>query len=58
MIVSNEPRKNVAAVIRAFRTIPQADLTVIGYAGLAQRSRNLPPNVRLVGYVEEHERPR
>ncbi|QPF88765.1 glycosyltransferase family 4 protein [Bradyrhizobium commune] len=56
VIVSNEPRKNVAAVIRAFRNVPQADLVVIGYAGKISRMRNPPPNVRFVGYVDEHEK--
>jgi len=56
VIVSNEPRKNVAAVIRAFRGVPQADLVVIGYAGEISRMRNLPPNVRFAGYVDEHEK--
>jgi glycosyltransferase involved in cell wall biosynthesis len=56
VIVSNEPRKNLAAVIRAFRNIPEADLTVIGYAGVAHRARNLPPNIRFAGYVDEHEK--
>ena len=56
VIVSNEPRKNVATVIRAFRGVPQADLVVIGYAGETSRMRNLPPNVRFAGYVDEHEK--
>lgn len=56
VIVSNEPRKNVAAVVRAFRNIPQADLVVIGYAGEISRMRKLPPNVRFAGYVDEHEK--
>ncbi|WGD48809.1 glycosyltransferase family 1 protein [Bradyrhizobium sp. CB1650] len=56
VIVSNEPRKNVATVIRAFRNVPQADLVVIGYAGHISRMRNLPPNVRFAGYVDEHEK--
>lgn len=56
VIVSNEPRKNLAAAIRAFRTMPQADLVVIGYAGLAHRMKNLPPNIRFAGYVDEHEK--
>jgi glycosyltransferase involved in cell wall biosynthesis len=55
-IVSNEPRKNLALAIRAFRRMPQADLVVIGYAGATHRLRNLPGNVRLAGYVEEHEK--
>lgn len=56
VIVSNEPRKNVAIVIRAFRNIPQADLVVIGYAGQISRMRDLPKNVRFTGYVDEHEK--
>ena len=56
VIVSNEPRKNVASVIRAFRAMPQADLVVIGHAGLASQMRNLPPNIRFAGYVDEHEK--
>lgn len=56
VIVSNEPRKNVGTVIRAFRNIPQADLVVIGYAGQISLMRNLPPNIRFVGYVDEHEK--
>lgn len=56
VIVSNEPRKNVATVIRAFRNIPQADLVVIGLAGQINRMRNLPPNIRFAGYVDEQEK--
>lgn len=56
VIVSAEPRKNVNAVIRAFRKMPQADLVVIGYAGGASGMRNLPPNIRFAGYVDEHEK--
>ncbi|XSC47412.1 glycosyltransferase [Bradyrhizobium sp. RDT10] len=56
VIVSAEPRKNLNAVIRAFRKMPQADLIVIGYAGGASRMASLPPNIRFAGYVEEHEK--
>ena len=49
MIVSAEPRKNLNAVVRAFRKLPEADLVVIGYAGGAGTMRNLPSNVRLAG---------
>lgn len=56
VIVSAEPRKNLAAVIRAFRKLPQADLVVIGYTGAPGLTRNAPPNVRFSGYVEEHEK--
>jgi glycosyltransferase involved in cell wall biosynthesis len=56
VIVSNEPRKNVATVIRAFRNIPQADLVVIGYAGHISRMRNHQQNIRFAGYVDEHEK--
>ena len=56
VIVSAEPRKNLNAVIRAFRKMPQADLIVIGYAGGASRTASLPPNIRFAGYVEEHEK--
>ena len=56
VIVSAEPRKNINAVIRAFRKMPQADLVVIGYAGSASRIRNLPPNIRFAGYVDEQEK--
>lgn len=57
VIVSAEPRKNLNAVIRAFRKMPQADLIVIGYAGGASRRMgSLPPNIRFAGYVEEHEK--
>jgi len=56
VIVSNEPRKNLAAVIRAFGKLPQADLVVIGYAGGMSKMRDLPKNVRFTGYVEEHEK--
>lgn len=55
-IVSAEPRKNLAAVIRAFSKTPQADLVVIGYTGGANLARNLPPNVHFSGYVEEQEK--
>ncbi|MBR0753918.1 glycosyltransferase family 4 protein [Bradyrhizobium jicamae] len=56
VIVSNEPRKNLAAVMRAFRKVPQADLVVIGHAGALGKAPNLPKNVRFSGYVEEHEK--
>jgi glycosyltransferase involved in cell wall biosynthesis len=56
VIVSNEPRKNVATIVRAFRSVPQADLVVIGYPGKIARMGNLPPNVRFAGYVDEHEK--
>jgi glycosyltransferase involved in cell wall biosynthesis len=56
VIVSAEPRKNINAVIRAFKKMPQADLVVIGYAGGASRMRNLPQNIRFAGYVDEHEK--
>lgn len=56
VIVSNEPRKNVTTVIRAFRNLSQSDLVVIGYAGNIGRMRNLPTNVRFAGYVDEHEK--
>ncbi|MHC2437722.1 glycosyltransferase family 4 protein [Bradyrhizobium sp. USDA 4451] len=56
VIVSNEPRKNLAAVVRAFRKLPEADLVVIGYAGGVNQARNLPKNVRFSGYVDEHEK--
>jgi glycosyltransferase involved in cell wall biosynthesis len=56
VIVSAEPRKNIDAVIRAFRKMPQAGLIVIGYAGGASRIPNLPPNIRFAGYVDEHEK--
>ncbi|MBR0895378.1 glycosyltransferase family 4 protein [Bradyrhizobium tropiciagri] len=56
VIVSAEPRKNLAAVIRAFRKLPQADLVVIGYTGAPGLTRNAPSNVRFSGYVEEHEK--
>lgn len=56
VIVSAEPRKNLAAVIRAFRKLPEADLIVIGYAGAPELKRNAPPNVRFSGYVDELEK--
>jgi glycosyltransferase involved in cell wall biosynthesis len=56
IIVSAEPRKNLSAVIRAFRKMPQADLVVIGYAGGTNLMRNLPPNVRFAGYIDEHDK--
>jgi glycosyltransferase involved in cell wall biosynthesis len=56
VIVSNEPRKNLKAVIRAFGKIPEADLVVIGYAGGARSMRGLPPNIRFAGYVEEQDK--
>jgi glycosyltransferase involved in cell wall biosynthesis len=56
VIVSAEPRKNLNAVIRAFRKLPQADLVVVGYAGGAGAMRNAPSNVRFSGYVEEYEK--
>jgi glycosyltransferase involved in cell wall biosynthesis len=56
VIVSAEPRKNLSAVIRAFRKLPQADLVVIGYTGDPSLMRHAPPNVRFSGYVEEPEK--
>jgi glycosyltransferase involved in cell wall biosynthesis len=56
VIVSAEPRKNLAALIRAFRKMPQADLVVIGYSGRAGRLRGAPSNIHFAGYVEEHEK--
>lgn len=56
VIVSAEPRKNLPFVIRAFRDLPQADLVVIGYTGGADLMRNVPPNVRFSGYVDEQEK--
>lgn len=56
VIVSSEPRKNVKTVIRAFAKVPQADLVVIGHAGRKLVPRDLPPNVRLAGYVEEDDK--
>jgi glycosyltransferase involved in cell wall biosynthesis len=56
VIVSAEPRKNLNAVIGAFRKLPQADLVVIGYTGGANLMRNVPPNVRFAGYTDEHEK--
>jgi glycosyltransferase involved in cell wall biosynthesis len=56
MIVSAEPRKNLATVIRAFRKLPDAELVVIGYTGGANLARNLPPNVRFSGYIEEQDK--
>jgi glycosyltransferase involved in cell wall biosynthesis len=56
VIVSAEPRKNLNTVIRAFRKVPQADLVVIGYTGGANLARNLPPNVRFSGYIEEQDK--
>ena len=56
VIVSAEPRKNLNAVIRAFRKMPHADLIVIGYAGGASRMRGLPPNISFAGYVEDYDK--
>lgn len=56
VIVSAEPRKNLSAVIRAFKKLPQADLVVIGYAGGLKFMRNAPPNVKFAGYVEEQDK--
>jgi len=56
VIVSAEPRKNLGGVIRAFRKMPQASLIVIGYTGGAGPVRNLPPNIRFAGYIDEHDK--
>jgi glycosyltransferase involved in cell wall biosynthesis len=56
VIVSAEPRKNLDALIRAFRKIPQADLAVIGSTGGLNLTRNMPRNIRFTGYVEEHDK--
>jgi glycosyltransferase involved in cell wall biosynthesis len=56
VIVSAEPRKNLNAVIRAFRKLPEADLVVIGYAGGIKFMRNAPPNVKFAGYVDEQDK--
>lgn len=55
VIVSAEPRKNLATVIRAFRRLPQADLVVIGNSGTVALQA-LPPNIRCAGYVDEDEK--
>jgi len=56
VIVSAEPRKNLQAVIRAFRKLPEADLVVIGHAGGTRFMRNAPPNVNFAGYVDEQDK--
>jgi glycosyltransferase involved in cell wall biosynthesis len=56
VIVSAEPRKNLQAVIRAFKKLPEADLVVIGYTGGTKFMRNAPPNVRFAGYVDEQDK--
>jgi glycosyltransferase involved in cell wall biosynthesis len=56
VIVSAEPRKNLSGVIRAFRKMPEFDLVVIGYSGRANVMRDLPPNIRVAGYVDEHDK--
>jgi glycosyltransferase involved in cell wall biosynthesis len=56
VIVSAEPRKNLQAVIRAFKKLPDADLVVIGYAGGTKFMRNAPPNVKFAGYVDEQDK--
>ncbi len=56
VIVSAEPRKNLQAVIRAFKKLPEADLVVIGYAGGTKFMRNAPPNVKFAGYVDEQDK--
>jgi glycosyltransferase involved in cell wall biosynthesis len=56
VIVSAEPRKNLSTLIRAFRKMPQADLIVIGYTGGASLKRDLPPNIRFAGYVDEQDK--
>jgi glycosyltransferase involved in cell wall biosynthesis len=56
VIVSAEPRKNLSTLVRAFRTMPQADLVVIGYAGGASLKRDLPQNIRFAGYVDEQDK--
>jgi glycosyltransferase involved in cell wall biosynthesis len=56
VIVSAEPRKNLQAVIRAFKKLPEADLIVIGYAGSLKLVRNAPPNVKFAGYVDEQDK--
>jgi glycosyltransferase involved in cell wall biosynthesis len=56
VIVSAEPRKNLQAVIRAFKKLPEADLVVIGYAGGIKFMRNAPPNVKFAGYVDEQDK--
>src|SRR5262249_60243477 len=54
--VSAEPRKNLGTLVRAFRRMPQADLVVIGYTGGASLKRDLPPNIRFAGYVDEPDK--
>jgi glycosyltransferase involved in cell wall biosynthesis len=56
VIVSAEPRKNLGALVRAFRKMPQADLVVIGYTGGASLKRDLPQNIRFAGYVDEQDK--
>ena len=56
VIVSEDPRKNLSGVIRAFRKMPEADLVVIGRTGKSDLMRDLPSNIRCVGYVSEAEK--
>jgi glycosyltransferase involved in cell wall biosynthesis len=56
VIVSAEPRKNLGGLIRAFRKLPQASLVVVGVVGSTGLVRNLPPNVSLAGYIDEHDK--
>lgn len=56
VIVSAEPRKNLPALMRAFRRLPDVDLVVIGNAGSLASVRDLPANVRFTGYVDEQEK--
>jgi glycosyltransferase involved in cell wall biosynthesis len=56
VIVSAERRKNLSAVIQAFRSLPEADLVVIGHTGGAELMPDPPANVRISGYVDEREK--
>lgn len=56
VIVSAESRKNLSAVIRAFRKLPQANLVVIDQTDLDGSIPNLPLNVRFAGYVGDEEK--
>ncbi|WP_315833103.1 glycosyltransferase family 1 protein [Bradyrhizobium prioriisuperbiae] len=56
VIVSAEHRKNLHGVIQAFKSLPNADLFVIGYTGGTKVTHQLPPNVRYTGYLDEREK--
>lgn len=50
------PEKNIERLVAVFRHLPQFSLTIVGQGPLYEKLQNdCPDNIRLVGYVENHQ---